>query len=326
MKTFKQYLTEDAQAWTVKELVFGNQSSTIAARNLYVHIPLSLPMWKRITEIKDMYGVHATTIDGMEKLVKIQGSSAQISTADWASEEGIETMATGIATEGGAVALVKGLAVYEADEDVYSYQDKQGRRWIELMNFHDTFPTLGKEVDRIKEKIFKKLKPELSKLWEKEYGMPLTQGTFPDLARFGKTANKAIRMYFDDIERFLKKTSTQGKMKNALRMNNPEDPDVTAWNENIITKFKIETIIFNKKRLTVRFKDVDTGSEYDEPMDVLAKLFPDDPVATDREPLAPFLEKMRKKVGSIQLVPQIDFERRIEELLSTAKMMNNRNK
>jgi hypothetical protein len=142
---------------------------------------------------------------------------------------------------------------------------------------------------------------------------------------YGKTANKAIRMYFDDIERFLKNTSTQGKMKNALRMNNPEDPDITDWNENIITKFKIETIIFNKKRLTVRFKDVDQGGEYDS-NDVLAKLFPDQAVATDREPLGPFLEKMRKKVGSIQLVPQGDFEYRIEELLSTARVMNKRHK
>ena len=325
MRTFKQHLNENAASWTVKELVFGNQSSTIAARNLYVHITLSLPMWKRITDIGEMYGVHATTVNGMEKLVKIQGSSAQISTADWASEEGIQTMATGIATEGGAVALVKGLAVYESDEDVYSYQDKQGRRWVELMNFKDTFPTLGKEIDEIKIKIYDKLESTLKKEWKKEYGKELTQGTFPDLGRFGKTSGKAIKMYFDEIERFLKKTSSQGKMKNALRLQDAENSDVTDWNENIITKFKIETVIFNKKRLTVRFKDVDTGSKFEEPMDVLAKLFPDDP-SLDREPLEPFLEKMRKKVGSIQLVPQTDFEYRIEELLSTANMMNERNR
>jgi hypothetical protein len=323
MRTFKQHLTEMAAAWSVKELVFGNDKM----RGTYVHIPLSLPMWKRITDIGELYGVHATTVNGMEKLVKLQGSSAQISTADMASEYGIETMATGIATEGGAVALLKGLAVFEADEDVYSYQDKQGRRWIELMNFKDTFPTLGKEIDEIKMKIFKKLEPALQKEWQKEYGQELTQGTFPDLARFGKTANKAIRMYFDDIEKFLKKTSSQGKMKNAFRFKKTGSQALLAtdWNENIITKFKIETVIFNKKRLTVRFKDVDQGGEYDS-NDVLAKLFPDQAVATDREPLGPFLEKMRKKVGSIQLVPQGDFEYRIEELLSTARVMNKRHK
>ena len=89
------------------------------------------------------------------------------------------------------------LAVFEGDEDVYSYQDKQGRRWVGVENFMDAFPTLGAELDKIKEQIFKKLKPELDKLWQKEYGTPLEQGQFGDLARFGKTANKGIRMFFD---------------------------------------------------------------------------------------------------------------------------------
>ena len=306
-----------SQSWSVKDLIFGEVART------YVHIPLSLPMWKRITEVKNMYGVHATSIDGMEKLVKLQGSSAQISTVDWASKYGIESLVSGIATEGGAIALVKGLAVFEADEDVYSYQDNQGRRWVEIMNFKDAFPTIGDEIDKIKFKIINRLEPELSKLWEKEYGKPLTQGSFPDLARFGTTANKAIRMFFDEIERFLKKTSTQGKMKNAFKMKSAEDSSVTDWNENIITTFKIETIIFNKKRLTVRFKDVDQGGEYDA-SDVLARLFPDQPVATDREPLSPFLDKLRKKVGSIVLAPQDDYEKRVKELVDTANMMNKR--
>ena len=318
MKKFKDFLlAESSTSWSVKDLIFGEVART------YVHIPLSLPMWKRITEVKNMYGVHATSIDGMEKLVKLQGSSAQISTVDWASKYGIESLVSGIATEGGAIALVKGLAVFEADEDVYSYQDNQGRRWVEIMNFKDAFPTIGNEIDKIKLKIINRLEPELSKLWEKEYGKPLTQGSFPDLARFGTTANKAIRMFFDEIERFLKKTSTQGKMKNAFKMKSAEDSSVTDWNENIITKFKIETIIFNKKRLTVRFKDVDQGGEYDA-SDVLAKLFPNDPVATDREPLDPFLDKLRKKVGSIVLAPQDDYEQRVKELVDTANTMNKR--
>ena len=308
-----------SQSWSVKDLIFGEVART------YVHIPLSLPMWKRITEVKNMYGVHATSIDGMEKLVKLQGSSAQISTVDWASKYGIESLVSGIATEGGAIALVKGLAVFEADEDVYSYQDNQGRRWVEIMNFKDAFPTIGNEIDKIKLKIINRLEPELSKLWEKEYGKPLIQGSFQDLARFGTTANKAIRMFFDEIERFLKKTSTQGKMKNAFRFKKTDSQALLSsdWNENIITTFKIETIIFNKKRLTVRFKDVDQGGEYDA-SDVLARLFPDQPVATDREPLSPFLDKLRKKVGSIVLAPQDDYEKRVKELVDTANMMNKR--
>ena len=311
MKSFKQYLTEMAQSWSVKDLVYGEVART------YVHIPLSLPMWKRITEIKDMYGVHATTVDGIEKLAKIQNSSAQISTVDYASQYGIESLVGGIATEGGAVALVKGLAVFEADEDVYSYQDKQGRRWIEIMNFKDVFPTIGDEVDKIKLKIINKLEPELSKLWEKEYGKPLTQGSFPDLARFGKTANKGIRMFFDEIEKFLKKTSTQGKMKNAFRFKKTGSQALLAtdWNENIITKFKVETIIFNKKKLAVNYSMKD---------DILNKLLPDSGVATDRPSADLFLEKLRKKVGTIMLVSDSDYEQRVRELVDTANMMNKR--
>ena len=308
---FKQYITEMAQSWSVKDLVYGEVART------YVHIPLSLPMWKRITEIKDMYGVHATTVDGVEKLTKIQNSSAQISTVDYASQYGIESLVGGIATEGGAVALVKGLAVFEADEDVYSYQDKQGRRWIEIMNFKDVFPTIGNEVDKIKLKIINKLEPELSKLWEKEYGRPLTQGSFPDLARFGKTANKGIRMFFDEIEKFLKKTSTQGKMKNAFRFKKTGSQALLAtdWNENIITKFKVETIIFNKKKLAVNYSMKD---------DILNKLLPDSGVATDRPSADLFLEKLRKKVGAIMLVSDSDYEQRVRELVDTANMMNKR--
>ena len=55
MKSFKQYLTEYAETWSVKDLVFGEVART------YVHIPLSLPMWKRITEIRDMYGAVSYT-------------------------------------------------------------------------------------------------------------------------------------------------------------------------------------------------------------------------------------------------------------------------
>ena len=313
MKSFKQYLTESTQAWSVKDLIYGEVART------YVHIPLSLPMWKRITEVKDMYGVHATTVDGVEKLAKIQNSSAQISTVDYASQYGIETLVGGIATEGGAVALVKGLAVFEADEDVYSYQDKQGRRWIEIMNFKDTFPTIGNEIDKIKLKIINRLEPELSKLWEKEYGRPLTQGTFPDLARFGKTANKGIRMFFDEIEKFLKKTSTQGKMKNAFRFKKTGSQALLAtdWNENIITKFKVEEVVINKKKLAVNYSMKD---------DILNRLLPDTDVASDRPSADLFLEKLRKKVGSVILVPDEDFEQRTRKLVDTATMMNKRNK
>ena len=139
------------------------------------------------------------------------------------------------------------------------------------------------------------------------------------MGRFGKTANKGIRMFFDEIEKFLKKTSTQGKMKNAFRFKKTGSQALLAtdWNENIITKFNVETVIFNKKKLAVNYSMKD---------DILNRLLPDSGVASDRPPVNPFLEKLRKKVGSIMLVPDGDFEQRIKELVDTANMMNKRNK
>ena len=302
MRTFKQHLKEYTQTWSVKDLIFGDVSRT------YTHIPLSLPMWKRITEVRDMYGAHSTSIEGMEKLIAMQNSSAQISSADFVTDWGAESMADGIATEGGAVALMKGLAVFESDEDIYSYQDNQGRRWIGLENLVGTFPTLGVELDKIKHKIYKRFESELSRMWEKEYGKPLEQGTFSDLARSGKISNKAIRMFFDDVERFLTRTSTQGKMKNALRLDELGD-----WNELVLTKYKIETVIFNKRKLAVSYSMED---------DILNRLLPDSPVASDRPPVSPFLDAIRKKVGVVMVVSDDDYEQRVRELISTARVMN----
>ena len=89
----------------------------------------------------------------------------------------------------------------------------------------------------------------------------------------------------------------------------------TDWNENIITKFKVETIIFNKKKLAVNYSMKD---------DILNKLLPDSGVATDRPSAYLFLEKLRKKVGAIMLVSDSDYEQRVRELVDTANMMNKR--
>ncbi len=123
MKTFKEFLTEDQRSHTVKSLVFGEGG--IYGTRGGVYIPLSLPMWKRITDVKKMYGVHSTSIDGVEKLLRKQRTAAQVSTTDTASEAGIRWLSTGVATDGGAVALLKGDAAFEADDDIYSFKDKQ---------------------------------------------------------------------------------------------------------------------------------------------------------------------------------------------------------
>ena len=117
-----------------------------------------------------------------------------------------------------------------------------------------------------------------------------------------------MKKYQNIVEKFLKNSGVQGKIKNALRLNELGD-----WNENIITKFKIETVMFNKRKLAINYSMED---------DILNKL----DIASDRPPVNPFLESIRKKVGVVQLVPDNDYMARVEELVNTANMMNSRHK
>ena len=179
------------------------------------------------------------------------------------------------------------------------------------VNVEHTINSIEKAVisGRISEK---QINQSVARIWEmkKEAGLLTlpSQGTFSDLARFGKISNKAIRMFFDDVERFLTRTSTQGKMKNALRLD-----ELGEWNELVLTKYKIETVIFNKRKLAVSYSMED---------DILNRLLPDSPVASDRPPVSPFLDAIRKKVGVVMVVSDDDYEQRVRELISTARVMN----
>ena len=333
MKTFKEFLTEEQQFHSVKDLVFGGSLSWTSGESIY--IPLSLPMWKRITNIKKMYGVHATSIDGVEKLLKKQRTAAQVSTADSASEGGINHLATGVATEGGAVALLKGDAAFEADDDIYSYKDKQGRRWVEASYFEKSIPGLRNHVEKLKNRIYHTLEPDLADLWTGGKRKKLVAGTFPDLARYGETAGKAIKMYFDEIETYIKRKVTL--FKNAYKYNQAEwrqrgdvsggiDPafgmgKATYWNELILGRYQAEIVIINKRMLGVNYTFEDDIfnrlSSKSAAASELAKT-----ILKDRPSAKEFLDKLRRRVRTVQLVSDDDFKSRIKELLSTAKSMN----
>ena len=319
MKTFKEFLTEDQKSHTVKSLVFGEGG--IYGTRGGVYIPLSLPMWKRITDVKKMYGVHSTSIDGVEKLLRKQRTAAQVSTTDTASEAGTRWLSTGVATEGGAVALLKGDAAFEADDDIYSFKDKQGRRWVESTYFEKSLPGLGKHVKKLKNRIYNTLEPELAELWGVKHGKELLGGTFPDLERYGETAGKAIKMYFDEIEKFIKPKVTL--FKNAYKFNarEREERGDINWNELILGRYQVDIVVINKKMLGVKYTFQD---------DIFNKLSAKSPAAMelaktmlkDRPSAEDFLEKLRRKVKAIQLVSDDDFETHIKNLLSTAKIMN----
>ena len=158
-------------------------------------------------------------------------------------------------------------------------------------------------------------------MWGVKHGKELLGGTFPDLERYGETASKAIKMYFDEIEKFIKPKVTL--FKNAYKYNaleRRERGDIN-WNELILGRYQVEIAIINKKMLGVKYTFQDDifnklSSKSPAAMELAKTLLKDRPSAED------FLDKLRRKTKTIQLVSDDDFEKHITNLLSTAKIMN----
>ena len=158
-------------------------------------------------------------------------------------------------------------------------------------------------------------------MWGVKHGKELLGGTFPDLERYGETASKAIKMYFDEIEKFIKPKVTL--FKNAYKYNaleRRERGDIN-WNELILGRYQVEIVIINKKMLGVKYTFQDDifnklSSKSPAAMELAKTLLKDRPSAED------FLDKLRRKTKTIQLVSDDDFEKHITNLLSTAKIMN----
>ena len=131
MKSFKGFLSEDKhllieRAEEVKTLVFNKQT----------HIPLSKKMMIRLKggEAPSKYGIHITSIDNLDDLLRIQNSAKQISVMTSAGGAMESLLGGGVATEGGIWTIVHGYPVIESGSDFWSLQDTQGRRWIRIDN------------------------------------------------------------------------------------------------------------------------------------------------------------------------------------------------
>ena len=102
MLRFRQHIAEQQQLLIerteeVKELVF----------NLKTHIPLSKKMMIRLKggEAPEKYGIHITSIDQLDDLLRIQNSAKQISVMTSAGGAMKSLLGGGVATEGGGVGV-----------------------------------------------------------------------------------------------------------------------------------------------------------------------------------------------------------------------------
>jgi len=153
MLQFKEYLKEYL-ALSTSEYVFdpngyGNENANA------LKIPISGPMFRRIWPDTVRASVfHVTSPDNLNDLKKLEGQKKSISAF---FRMDARVMEGGVATEGGVVAELDADILVSAKDDIMSFVDKTGRRWVELNWFENA-------LGNIKSPVVKKVEKDLNSL------------------------------------------------------------------------------------------------------------------------------------------------------------------
>ena len=93
-------------------------------------LPLVPAMIERIVGSVVTYGIHASSPENLEKLMKLQGKKSKQVSAYTTDEEG--RMTSGVHGGGGVYSILKGNVYAGGSSDIMSIVDKQGRRLVDL--------------------------------------------------------------------------------------------------------------------------------------------------------------------------------------------------
>ena len=253
MKTYKQHLTEGS-ATELSELILKGA------------IPFSEKMWNRITGkiSTTMYGMHVTDWNGaFDILKKVVGRKKSLPVMTDPTTEWLAQFASGkgVLTDGGIFLICQGTVIAEFGEDIGSYRDKQGRRWVDL-SFQHSFDLrhqwiefVGELHEKIVEEIinsqdgspamqkkFKTVIPDYldgdgTEYWRSDD----IQDIFSLLGNYGNPLEKraAIIMYMEEVEKELKKPHYQESIMNMFLFGGSHEDPMTGgvsrqmWNDII---------------------------------------------------------------------------------------------
>ena len=246
MKSFKFFIKEaTGQKWqqSLSSLIFD----TGREENFYldVPIPLSSAIFKRVwpDDIRTTV-FHLTDVDGLDKLVKLQGKKKSISAFTSMDRY---YYSRGVQTEGGIVAEIDGNVLIAAPTDIMRRPDNTGRRWtaFRAISGREKFGRIDdltiKSIAKDVEKLFKqlittyypdKLQPYSKKLantqWQYIGAHPLSD------------KRKIIADYIDGMEKIIKKHSAKlrGVFTRYLDRRRTDD----AWDEIIVNDIKIKQV------------------------------------------------------------------------------------
>ena len=252
MKTFKNYLTEVAPAWTesLSTALFDLPRAGLKD----VRIPLSPSIFKRLWPKAVRSTVfHVTDYEGVQKLKKMQGKKRSISAF---YNMDYDMISYGIRTEGGYVVELEGDVLAAAADDIASAPDKSGRRWITLSTLLDPVSDHGfGGGTKLKgmENDVKEMMIEIIMDWADDpVGMPNVNKAWGYLHKEYKSDKKnlslIIRDYIDGMEKIMKKYSKKlGPLfkdytKNRTLNVDPDSGDVPQWDELVVNNFTIKKI------------------------------------------------------------------------------------
>jgi len=246
MKSFKYFIKEaTGQKWqqSLSSLIFD----TGREENFYldVPIPLSSSIFKRVwpDDIRTTV-FHLTDVDGLDKLVKLQGKKKSISAFTSMDRY---YYSRGVQTAGGIVAEIDGNVLIAAPTDIMSRPDNTGRRWTAFRAISGrekfgriddlTIKSIGKDVEKLFKQLITtyypdKLQPYSKKLantqWQYIGAHPLSD------------KRKIIADYIDGMEKIIKKHSAKlrGVFTRYLDRRRTDD----AWDEIIVNDIKIKQV------------------------------------------------------------------------------------
>jgi len=193
---------------------------------LHGEVPLSLNIVKKLVDPIVAKSLHVTDIDNLSKVAALEGTKKSISTFNKTTKTGKIAQGKGLWTKGGVIVSMTGTVLAQSIHDLWTYPDKQGRRWIEPGAM---FGNPNREMHQVYN-----FAPEL-KPYKEKYQKEYFDGTISN-------AEKAefIKKYFEAAEKFMlsKKKEFVDRYSNANTLYYESD-----WNEVVLTNIKIEKIL-----------------------------------------------------------------------------------
>jgi len=220
---------------------------------------------------RQMYGAHVLGIKDIPKLVALQGKKGKQISAFTTDEFG--DLETGLWTEGGIIAIIKGVAMSGGPGDIMSKVDKQGRRVVDFGPKSPAMNNIGKIADS---KAFKTAIQEIINV-RRELVKEL-QANFPQVTDVdGQTKHAAIKKYMDGVNATLK--NNKQVMRKAMvawaekqGKNWSDKTEYGEYDEIVMGNFKIIKLFVkpssrDQNQQTYQFRDFFQKNEFPFPVE-----------------------------------------------------------